>query len=118
MANFTYKIDYQGDSKVIKRICAKLNNLAAAMLGTTHETAFYGDLGQAAYDHSLTQGNPHNLTLDDLGIAEIPREVEFLMSVLEIKYYSWLDNYDDVQFTDHDGNTMEFRTEPALLAWH
>ena len=38
-------------------------------LGTTHETAYYGDLGKTAYDHSqLTSGNPHNVSKSDVGI--------------------------------------------------
>lgn len=38
-------------------------------LGTTHETAYYGDLGKTAYDHSrVISGNPHHVTKEDLGI--------------------------------------------------
>lgn len=117
MSNYTYKINYQGNSKVIKRICERLNHWSEVMLGTTHDTAFYGDLGQSAYEHSLTEGNPHNLTLGDLGIADLPRQVEFLSSVLGIQFYSWID-HDSNQFIDHDGNELDFRTEPNLLAWH
>ena len=40
MSGFTYKINYKGSSKVIKRICDKLNNWSEVMLGTTHNTAF------------------------------------------------------------------------------
>ena len=45
-------------------------------LGNTHSTAFYGDFGEAAYNHSLLVGaqgqtrNPHNVTLADLGYSE------------------------------------------------
>ncbi|MBQ2347718.1 MAG: hypothetical protein II388_05030, partial [Clostridia bacterium] len=45
-------------------------------LGNTHSTAFYGDFGEAAYNHSLLVGaqgqtrNPHNVTLADLGYGE------------------------------------------------
>jgi hypothetical protein len=38
-------------------------------LGTTSETAFRGDLGQIAYNHSQSTGNPHGLTLADIGAA-------------------------------------------------
>ena len=39
-------------------------------LGTTHATAYYGDLGKIAYDHSqITNGtNPHNTTADNINL--------------------------------------------------
>lgn len=38
-------------------------------LGETVNTAFSGDKGKVAYDHSqVTMGNPHNVKLSDLGI--------------------------------------------------
>lgn len=45
-------------------------------LGNTHSTAYYGDYGEAAYNHSQLVGaqgqtrNPHNVTLADLGYGE------------------------------------------------
>ena len=37
-------------------------------LGTEHNTAFYGDYGQEAYDHSkVITGNPHRVTYSDVG---------------------------------------------------
>lgn len=39
-------------------------------LGVTHEDAFYGDLGQTAYEHSqLRSGNPHNVTKGEVGLG-------------------------------------------------
>ena len=36
-------------------------------LGTTHSTAFYGDWGNEAYQHSqITSGNPHNVTSEEV----------------------------------------------------
>lgn len=35
-------------------------------LGETSETAYRGDRGKAAYDHSQSQGNPHNSTTSDI----------------------------------------------------
>lgn len=39
-------------------------------LGTTHSTAYYGDQGEAAYQHSqITDGsNPHNTTADNVNL--------------------------------------------------
>ena len=35
-------------------------------LGETAATAYRGDRGKAAYDHSLSQGNPHNATTSNI----------------------------------------------------
>lgn len=114
---YTYKINYKGSSKVIKRICDKLNHWSEVMLGTTHNTAFYGDLGQTAYEHSQTTGNPHNLTLEDLGIENLPRDVEYILNLLGVSMYNWID-HDNNQMIDHDGNELAFHSEPQLLSWH
>ena len=37
------------------------------ILGETHDTAYYGDKGQTAYSHSITTGNPHNTTYEEVG---------------------------------------------------
>lgn len=45
------------------------NDLA---LGTTSSTAFRGDLGQMAYEHSQTTGNPHGVSASDVGLGNVP----------------------------------------------
>ena len=41
-------------------------------LGTTATTAYYGDKGQTAYNHSqLTSGNPHHVTKGDVGLGNV-----------------------------------------------
>ena len=41
-------------------------------LGETASTAYRGDRGKAAYDHSLvTSGNPHNVTASDVGLSNV-----------------------------------------------
>ena len=41
---------------------------ASLALGETSTTAYYGDKGKAAYDHSqITSGNPHGTTADQVG---------------------------------------------------
>lgn len=41
-------------------------------LGETSSTAYRGDRGKAAYDHSqLTSGNPHNVTKSDVGLGNV-----------------------------------------------
>ncbi|NJN74789.1 MAG: hypothetical protein HC799_19390, partial [Limnothrix sp. RL_2_0] len=51
-------------------IYAQLNGGLA--LGETSATAYRGDHGKAAYDHSLlTSGNPHNVTKADVGLGSV-----------------------------------------------
>lgn len=41
-------------------------------LGETSTTAYRGDRGKTAYDHSqLTSGNPHNVTKSDVGLGNV-----------------------------------------------
>lgn len=44
----------------------------ALQLGETSSTAYRGDRGKSAYDHSqLTSGNPHNVTKADVGLGNV-----------------------------------------------
>ena len=47
-------------------------------LGETSSTAFRGDRGKIAYDHSQATGNPHGLTLSNLGISATAAEINKL----------------------------------------
>jgi len=38
----------------------------ALVLGETSQTAYRGDMGKTAYDHSQSTGNPHNTGIDDI----------------------------------------------------
>ena len=40
-------------------------------LGSTQSTAFRGDLGQIAYDHSIATGNPHGTKPSDIGLGNV-----------------------------------------------
>ena len=43
---------------------------ASLALGETESTAYRGDRGKIAYDHSqITNGNPHGTTYDEVGAA-------------------------------------------------
>lgn len=111
----TTKVYYNGSSKVIKRLCQIINSVAR--LGTTHQTAFYGDLGQAAYLHSLETGNAHNLTLADLGIESIQRQIDTLMDAVGSLDY-WIDHDTGYNFEDHEGDLLVFVSASNLLMWH
>ena len=41
-------------------------------LGETSSTAYRGDRGKVAYDHSQVTGNPHNTTKSDIGLGNVP----------------------------------------------
>lgn len=41
-------------------------------LGETSSTAYRGDRGKAAYDHSQITGNPHGTTAADVGLGNVP----------------------------------------------
>lgn len=109
------KIFYNGNSKVIRRLCQIINSVAR--LGTSHTTAFYGDLGQEAYEHSQTMGNPHGTSLSDLGIESIQRQIDLLTEAVGASE-SWICHMDDAQITDHDNNEFVFGVGSNLLKWH
>lgn len=45
---------------------------ASIALGETSSTAYRGDRGKTAYDHSqLTSGNPHNVSKSDVGLGNV-----------------------------------------------
>lgn len=45
---------------------------ASLALGETSSTAYYGDKGKTAYEHSqVTSGNPHNVTKSDVGLGNV-----------------------------------------------
>lgn len=45
---------------------------ASLALGETSSTAYRGDRGKVAYDHSQTTGNPHGTTASDVGLGNVP----------------------------------------------
>jgi len=57
---------YRWSSSVFAEISESL------ALGETSNTAYYGDKGKTAYDHSqITSGNPHGVTADILGLSDV-----------------------------------------------
>ena len=45
---------------------------ASLALGETSSTAYRGDRGKVAYDHSQKTGNPHGTTKSDVGLGNVP----------------------------------------------
>lgn len=138
MANL---IDYNGKSKVIKRICYLINNYTSKIqdvrrndvsvldedtgianvsvpeLGTGAGEAYPGNLGDAAYQHSLlTQGNPHHVTAEDLGLETLQDQINALAEAIGTVSY-WQD-HDGTFITDHDGENLQFHTVARILEYH
>ncbi len=53
-------------------VATQMANASNLILGETSTTAYRGDRGKAAYDHSqVTSGNPHNVTKTDVGLSNV-----------------------------------------------
>ena len=59
--------DADTSAKEAKKYLEDLKASGQLILGETHDTAYYGDKGQTAYSHSITTGNPHNTTYEEVG---------------------------------------------------
>lgn len=60
-------------TKVINRTITQTGESSGLELGETDETAYRGDRGKTAYDHSqLASGNPHGVTKTDVGLGNVP----------------------------------------------
>jgi len=100
-----FKIIYTGSSKIIKSIVELLNRKAE--IGTTHETAGYGDESRAAYEHSLlTSGNPHRVTAADLGLENVLARLDAIQLAIGM-ITSWVTHKDENVLT-HDGDYITF----------
>lgn len=113
------KVYYEGESKVIRRITEILN--AKAELGESHEEAYYGDYGKTAYEHSqLISGNPHHVTLADLGLEGILDKINAIMLAIGMTR-SWI-THNAEEIVDHDGAAIWFHgvgeDEHNYLLWH
>jgi hypothetical protein len=54
---------------------------ASLALGETSSTAYRGDRGKTAYDHSQkTSGNPHKVTKSDVGLSNVANERQYSAS--------------------------------------
>ena len=118
------KIYFDGESstsKALKRIAELLNRKPE--LGETHKDAYYGDRSKLAYEHSqLLSGNPHNVTLADLGLEGILDKINAIMLAIGMTR-GWITHADET-ITDHDGAPIWFHgagteeDERNYLLWH
>lgn len=72
-------------------------------LGETSRTAYRGDRGKTAYDHSqLTSGNPHGVTKSDVGLGNVDNT-----SDLDKPLSTAVDTYLDTNFAKLDNDTQD-----------
>ena len=116
------KFYYEGESKALKRMAELLNRKPET--GEGHEDAYYGDYSKEAYVHSqLRSGNPHNVTLADLGIDGILDKINAIMLAIGMNR-RWITHIDE-EVIDHDGTPIWFHgagtdetAERNYLLWH
>lgn len=53
-------------------------------LGETSTTAYRGDRGKIAYDHSQVTGNPHGTTKEDLGLGNVSNNKSVAVDTLQV----------------------------------
>ena len=104
------RINYEGKSKILIRIVELLN--LKPELGEGHEDAYYGDLSKEAYEHSqLRSGNPHRVTLADLGLEGILDKINAIMLAIGMAR-SWVTHANET-IVDHDGAAIWFQGASA-----
>ena len=114
------KVFYEGESKVIRRIVELLN--LKPELGEGHEDAYFGYLSKEAYEHSqLRSGNPHNVTLADLGLEGILDKINAIMLAIGMTR-SWVTHASET-IVDHNGAAIWFHgasseDDQNYLLWH
>jgi hypothetical protein len=86
-------------------------------LGETQFTAYRGDRGKIAYDHSQVTGNPHGLTLSTFGISASAAEINaldgFTGDYLDLNYAESLraTGVTSTEFDYLDGVTSNIQTQ-------
>lgn len=80
-------------------------------LGETSSTAYRGDRGKIAYDHSqTTSGNPHNVTKSDVGLSNVEdKSSETIRSEITKENIT-----NALGYTPLDGYTLPVATSSAL----
>lgn len=77
---------------------------ASLALGETSSTAYRGDRGKTAYDHSqLTSGNPHNVTKSDVGLGNADNTADADKNVLSATKLTTARTIDGVSFDGSAG---------------
>jgi hypothetical protein len=67
-------------------------------LGETSSTAYRGDRGKIAYDHSQITGNPHSTTKTDVGLGNVDNTADVNKNVLSASKLTTARNINGVSF--------------------
>jgi len=62
---------YPSQNAVKTYIDTAVSGFSSLQLGETNTTAYMGDRGKIAYDHSQITGNPHGTTKGDIGLSNV-----------------------------------------------
>lgn len=101
------RIEYTGSNKVIKALCKAVNHII--------DKDYKID---GAYNHAqITSGNPHRVSLEDLGIARLPSQVDSLMKAFGT-LTPWTEHSVGAELTTHTGETIYFQTTSRVLEYH
>lgn len=74
-------------------------------LGETPTTAYRGDRGKAAYDHSQTTGNPHGVTKSDVGLGNADNTADINKPVSTAQQTALNAKADSTALTAHTQDT-------------
>ena len=92
---------------------------ASLALGTTSSTAYRGDRGKTAYDHSqITDGNPHNVTCSQIGAATSDELEELNASLTasdSLKFQFATDGEGNYGYLGADGSLIPFKGNAAAI---
>ena len=98
--NLTYR--WGGSSYVVMS--------SSLALGETSSTAYRGDRGKIAYDHSQTTGNPHNTTKNDIGLGNVDNTSD-LNKPISTATQTALDTKLSVETTSITGTNISFTND-------
>ena len=79
-------------------------------LGETPSTAYRGDKGQIAYDHSQATGNPHGTTKSDIGLGNVDNTAD-LNKPISTATQTALDTKLSVETTSITGTNISFTND-------
>ena len=88
-------------------------------LGETSSTAYRGDRGKIAYDHSqTTSGNPHNVTKSDVGLGNVDNTSDANKPISTATQTALNDKANASDLTAHTGDTVIHVTAQDKSTWN
>lgn len=84
-------------------------------LGETSSTAYRGDRGKIAYDHSQATGNPHGTTKGDVGLGNVDNTADINKNVLSATKLTTPRNINGVAFDGTQNITIQDDTKEPIF---